>query len=161
MIHITLMRGIPGSGKSTIARLLCQLNIDVMSTDDYWYLPGPPGDGLYKFDIREITAAHIWNQKRVEDAIKRNAGNEFYLNLVVDNTNISSHAVAPYFDMAVKYNCAISILTVDTPLEECLRRNALRPKDRQVPESAIRKMHSQMGEMSADWELQKAKARVK
>lgn len=156
MTHITLMRGIPGSGKSTIARRITELDIDIMSTDDYWYLPGPPNRGEYKFDIREIEAAHIWNQDRVNRRISHGAGP-----CIVDNTNITTHAVAPYFDMAVKYGCTISILTVDTPLEECIRRNLLRSKDRQVPESAIRRMHAQMGFMSAEQELYKAKARVK
>lgn len=157
MTHITLMRGIPGSGKSTVAKAIAQLDFDVMSTDEYWYLPGPPNVGEYKFDIKEIAAAHIWNQSRVDKRLALG----FCPHVIIDNTNITSHAVAPYFDMAVRYGCSISILTVDTPLEECIRRNSLRSKDRQVPESAIRKMHSQMGEMSADWELQKAKARAK
>lgn len=158
MTHITLMRGIPGSGKSTIADLLRYAQhpeAKVFSTDDYWYLPGPPKSGLYNFDIKEIAAAHLWNQDRASRWATACD------HVIIDNTNITSRAVAPYFDMAVKYNCSISILTVDTPLEECIRRNALRSKDRQVPESAIRKMHSQMDSVSSDWELQKAKARVK
>lgn len=155
MTHITLMRGIPGSGKSSIAMKL-DGDVAVCSTDDFWYLH--TGGTYYAFDIKQIAEAHLWNQRRVEDCIKAKPP---YAGVIIDNTNITSHAVAPYFDLAVKYNCSISILTVDTPLEECIKRNALRSEDRQVPESAIRRMHEQMKEMSADRELAAAKRRVK
>lgn len=154
MTHITLMRGIPGSGKSTVAKAIVFLDIDIMSTDDFWYMTDPL---TYRFDIKQIAEAHAWNQDRVDKRLARG----MCPHIIIDNTNITSHAVAPYFDLAVKYNCTISIVTVDTPLEECIRRNALRSKDRQVPESAIRRMHEQMKEMSADRELAAAKRRVK
>lgn len=154
MTHITLMRGIPGSGKSMIANALCFDNAKIFSTDDFWYLND---SNVYDFRMEELHAAHRWNQMRVWEELALKLDRE----IIIDNTNITSHAVAPYFDLAVRFNCTISIITVDTPLEECIRRNALRSKDRQVPESAIRRMHEQMKEMSADRELAAAKRRVK
>ncbi len=68
MKTLHIMRGLPGSGKSTTARNLA-LALDagakiaaIYATDDYWYRP----NGKYDFNYDLIVEAHKWNQLRVE-----------------------------------------------------------------------------------------------
>ncbi|XP_023403015.1 NEDD4-binding protein 2-like 1 isoform X5 [Loxodonta africana] len=62
--HLYLLRGLPGSGKTTLAR---QLQHDfpravIFSTDDFF----SRDDGTYEFNPDFLEEAHKWNQKREE-----------------------------------------------------------------------------------------------
>lgn len=82
-----IMRGVPGSGKSTTARTLA-LKEHIFSTDEYW---GPD----YNFDISKLNQAHIWNQERVQYFAQAGVSP-----IIVDNTNISWKSVLPYVEIA-------------------------------------------------------------
>jgi NEDD4-binding protein 2 len=81
------MRGVPGSGKSTAAKMFA-LPENIFSTDEFW---GPE----YKFDFKRIGEAHKWNQQRVADAMR-----DGITPIVVDNTNITTKDMSPYVDFA-------------------------------------------------------------
>ncbi|XP_043747992.1 NEDD4-binding protein 2-like 1 isoform X3 [Cervus elaphus] len=74
--HLYLLRGLPGSGKTTLAR---QLQHDfpralIFSTDDFFFRE----DGAYEFNPDFLEEAHEWNQKRgISDRTKETfqAGN--------------------------------------------------------------------------------------
>ncbi|XP_068840689.1 NEDD4-binding protein 2-like 1 isoform X4 [Capricornis sumatraensis] len=74
--HLYLLRGLPGSGKTTLAR---QLQHDfpralIFSTDDFFFRE----DGAYEFNPDFLEEAHEWNQKRgISDRTKESfqAGN--------------------------------------------------------------------------------------
>lgn len=82
-----IMRGVPGSGKSTAARILVPQS-QIFSTDEFW---GPE----YNFDIKRLGEAHNWNQQRVKNAMEQGI-----TPIAVDNTNVSSREVKPYVQMA-------------------------------------------------------------
>lgn len=152
MPELILMRGIPGSGKSTWAKAHSEKHGHVvLSTDDYWY---KDGSGVYKFDPRLLQEAHRWNQARVRNAMM--AGRS----VIVDNTNLDSFAVAPYFDLAIKYGYEVRIESVYAHVQLCINRNLLRSVDRQIPFNVIYRMAEKFETpINAEAERERAKVR--
>ena len=153
-----IMRGIPGSGKSTAANTLKQVltavgsrKVGIFSTDDFWYR-----DGVYDWDAKKIGAAHCCNQTRVKNAITNG------MHVIVDNTNLDGFAMMPYFDMAVAADLDVILHTVDTPVETCIERQKERSDDRKVPEHVIRDMHDKLTrnqDITVESQLNKARIR--
>lgn len=94
---LILMRGLPGSGKSTKAKELAEqakslgLSVGIYSTDEYFMQ-----DGRYNFNPDKIGAAHAWNQDRVKAAM--NSGQDV---VIVDNTNTTHWECEHYEVMAL------------------------------------------------------------
>ena len=157
---MVIMRGIPGSGKSTIARGLATLlkppyfkdgESVVYSTDDYWYR----NSEVYAWDEKKIKEAHEWNQARVRLAAAEGK------HVIVDNTNLDSFAMAPYFDIALEHGMDVTIHTVRTPVEECIQRQSSRTEDRRVPDEVIRKMAAKLEAFKPTVEQEMNKAKIR
>jgi hypothetical protein len=86
---LIIMRGLPGSGKSTTAKAK-GIGGAVFSTDDFFMC-----DGRYVFVPSKISEAHAWNQARVNEAMENGVAP-----VVVDNTNVMKVHFQPYLDMA-------------------------------------------------------------
>lgn len=99
---IYLMRGLPGSGKSTMASGLGGL---VFSTDDFFMV-----DGQYRFDPEKIAEYHQKNIDRTEVAMK--TGEPL---IVIDNTNILAAHMRPYVLLADQYGYRVEIRMPTTP----------------------------------------------
>jgi predicted kinase len=89
-----LVRGLPGSGKSTVARLMVGYDYFNYETDKFWMV-----DGEYKFDITRIAEAHQWCQ----DEVRKCLTNGF--SAIVSNTFTTKREMQPYFDMAREFGC--------------------------------------------------------
>jgi predicted kinase len=138
---LILMRGIPGSGKSTVAEAIAtRIGAVVFSTDEYWYQRGERRGrpGFYDFDFEELGMAHQWNQSRAKNLMK------FGKNVVIDNTNIDERAMKPYRDLAKTYGYSVSVVYVNTDVETCIARQADRSEERRVPEDVIRAMAAKL-----------------
>ena len=86
-----IIRGIPGSGKTTLARKLApDANY---AADDYFY----DSDGNYKFDVTKLDAAHKWCHKAVENAMINGVPV-----IAVNNTFVRKWEYADYIEMAEK-----------------------------------------------------------
>jgi len=125
------MQGIPGSGKSTAAKMLYP-PAKIFSTDEFW------GED-YDYDPARAGFAHRWNQERVRWAMLQG-----YRTIVVDNTNLTRDAMRPYEKLATLFGYRLSVYRIDTPLEVCLERNRQRPPHRMIPEEVIREMHAKL-----------------
>jgi predicted kinase len=134
---LTLMQGIPGSGKSTVAKALADATgALIFSTDEFWYMGDP---SYYDYDKTRTAEAHNWNQRRAILEMSRNMHN-----IIIDNTNLTQEAVSPYLMGAYVFGYDTQVIRVDVPLEVAFARNATRPKDRQIPESVIEEMAERM-----------------
>lgn len=87
MLHI--IRGLPGSGKTTMAKTLVEKGvIDVYFEADQYF----EQNGVYTFDETKIKLAHEWCQNQVFDALERR------LIVAVSNTFSQRWEMEPYFE---------------------------------------------------------------
>ena len=97
MRQLVLMRGLPGSGKSTRARAIAIRHLSnkgtsmaILSTDDYHMV-----DGEYIFNAEMLGQFHELNHKRAERFMRC----ETEL-VIIDNTNVRHRDMKSYKDSA-------------------------------------------------------------
>ena len=140
MIKMLLfVRGLPGSGKSTVAEKYKAKHHDsciVCSTDEYWMRP----DGRYDWNYELIGEAHAWNQNRVERYLASEQAMDWDTIVIVDNTNVNFKEMKPYIIMALEFGYDIEFKEPDTEwkydVEECFKKNT-----HGVPYSTVLKMY--------------------
>ncbi|CAK6968930.1 NEDD4-binding protein 2-like 2 [Scomber scombrus] len=103
---LILMRGLPGSGKSTMARELLSTGPSglILSTDDYFAYK----DG-YHYEPGLLGKAHEWNQSRAKDAMHDGRSP-----VIIDNTNIQAWEMQPYVKMALERGYRVDFCEPDT-----------------------------------------------
>jgi predicted kinase len=100
-----IVRGIPGSGKSTFAKTLGGTHFE---TDNFFMV-----DGEYKFDVTKLKVAHEWCQNSVNTAMILNITTDLNNTIVVSNTFTQEWEMKPYFDMAETYGYRVFSLIVE------------------------------------------------
>ena len=96
-----LVRGIPGSGKSTKARqLLMEGLADVHFEADMYF----EVNGEYVFDPSKIKDAHAWCQKETDAALATGK------RVVVSNTFVKKWEASTYFDLAAKHGVDVEVI---------------------------------------------------
>lgn len=98
---LIIIRGLPGSGKSTKAKSLLRENPGWHHYEADMYFVQ---DGVYKFDGSKIGKAHEWCRTMTERAL-----DEGYT-VIVSNTFTTKFETQPYLDMAKKKNIPIEII---------------------------------------------------
>ena len=102
---MVLMRGLPGSGKTTLANQIIKPGGVVISTDDYFL----DREGRYCFDRNKISNAHSWNQQRAFKHTRKEK-----TPIIVDNTNIELWEMKPYIKIALENNYHVEFLEPST-----------------------------------------------
>jgi predicted kinase len=102
---LILLRGLPGAGKSTLAKLLSENGRHpVYSIDSYF----TNANGEYDFKFDENHKAYKSCEQRTEEALKQNKDKVF-----VDNTFTLGWELEPYFKLASHYNYQLHVVTVE------------------------------------------------
>lgn len=123
-----IIRGLPGSGKTTAANLLADRLIDEnsnwvnASADDYFMI-----NGKYKFDVKKLGESHKYCQNIVRNAMKKGDFKVF-----VSNTNTTKKELKDYYKLADEYGYSVISLIVEN------RHNG--NSIHNVPEKTIEKM---------------------
>ncbi|NWQ72760.1 N4BP2 protein, partial [Columbina picui] len=103
---LVLLRGVPGSGKSYLARTLLEDNPGgiILSTDDYF-----SKHGQYHYDPDYLGEAHDWNRKRAKEAFEMRISP-----IIIDNTNIQAWEMKPYVTLAQQFKYKVMFREPDT-----------------------------------------------
>ena len=104
-----IVRGLPGSGKSTFAEALVGSDFLVCEADKYFMQ-----DGEYKFDGSKLKEAHESCRNLVETYMKDSLVNDqFYREIAVSNTFTQEWEMQPYFDLAKQYDYMVFTIIVE------------------------------------------------
>jgi len=105
MRTVIILRGLPGSGKSSIVKYFEPCGY--VSMDLFW------GE-QYKFDRTRLREAVEWTHNRFISML-----DEFtHETIVVDNVSYKKEHFAFYLDEAKKRDCRVHVLHVERPLNE-------------------------------------------
>lgn len=95
-----IVRGLPGSGKSTFAKSIAPVHFEA----DMFFM----NDGEYKFDFSKIKEAHQWCQESTREAMVSGSPK-----VSVSNTFTQEWEMKPYYEMAEKYGYTVFSVIVE------------------------------------------------
>ena len=140
---LLLLRGVPGSGKSTFLRQQ-GLAPYTLSADTLRLLYSSPVlDNEGRWCISQRFDKVMWPllMNLLEERMRRGCFT------VVDATNIRGKDMTNYKKLANEYKYRVYVVDfTDVPLAEALQRNRLREEYKQVPEAVIKRMHAQLAD---------------
>uniref|UniRef100_A0A670I0X7 NEDD4 binding protein 2 like 2 n=2 Tax=Podarcis muralis TaxID=64176 RepID=A0A670I0X7_PODMU len=104
---LLILRGLPGSGKTTLSRILLGQSRDgiIFSTDEYFR----QNNGCWSYNVGQLGAAHDWNQKRARQAMDQGRSP-----IIIDNTNTQAWEMKPYVEAALEKGYRIEFHEPDT-----------------------------------------------
>lgn len=109
MKTLILVRGLPGSGKSSFAHFIWS-TYAICEADKFFV----GEDGVYRFDSAKIKQAHEWCRNEVEIKMKDNEANpQYYPEIVVSNTFTQEWEMEPYFELAKRYGYKVFSIIVE------------------------------------------------
>lgn len=130
MLKLIMMKGLPGSGKSTIARKL---------VDDSGFVR------VNKDDLRAMLHNSKWSKGNEKQILKARdwlvrASLSAGKSVVVDDTNFAPEHERELRTIAQDHKAAFEVNFVNTPLDECIKRDLNRLNS--VGETVIRRMYN-------------------
>lgn len=99
MQKLYLLRGLPGSGKSSLAKILKAQRFEHIEADMYHIT-----EGRYEFKPDKAKEAHAWCRAATREAL------EFGEDVVVANTFTQLGELQPYLEMAEEFGIVPNII---------------------------------------------------
>lgn len=110
MKNLILLRGLPGSGKSTAAKLLGAGGAGTAHFEaDMYFMQ----DGEYKFDASKIKDAHNWCQNSVEHAMLLNHTTGHNSTIIVSNTFTQEWEMEVYYNLAKQWDYRVTSMIIE------------------------------------------------
>lgn len=129
MAKLIVLRGAPGSGKTTYARSRFP-DLPLMEADSYHV----GEDGVYRFDKGRMPDAHHWCQVETRSFLRRGKS------VVVANTFTRVWELQPYLDMAAELGADVEIY----------RLSGEYPNVHGVPPKIVEVMRSRMEDVGGE-----------
>jgi predicted kinase len=105
MLDLILLRGLPGAGKTTLAKVLSdEGKFPVFSIDDYF----TDEMGRYEFRFQENHLAYKQCEERVGDAMQQGVSK-----IIVHNTFTMEWEMEPYVKLAAEHSYRLHVATVE------------------------------------------------
>jgi predicted kinase len=105
MKNLILLRGLPGSGKSTVADLIGAKGAGYAHFEaDMFFMQ----DGIYKFDASKLQLAHNWCMIQTEKAMADDTSI-----IIVSNTFTQNWEMDFYYEKAKYYDYRVMSLVVE------------------------------------------------
>jgi predicted kinase len=105
MKTLYLLRGLPGGGKSTLAKKLSSEMTGHVEADMFFI----NHKGEYNFDASKLKEAHEWCRKEAESFMKSDG----FDTVIVSNTFTQEWEMKPYYEMAEKFGYMVFSLIVE------------------------------------------------
>lgn len=105
MNSLIILRGLPGSGKTTLANLLSENKWPVFSIDSYFT---DPVTKEYNFQFDKNHLAYKNCEAQTQKAMQNNIAKIF-----IDNVFSIDWEIEPYFKLASAYNYSVYVVTVE------------------------------------------------
>ncbi len=123
MYKMSILRGVPGSGKSTWAenaQLSQPDEVVIVSADSFFV----GSDGVYRFDYTKLGKAHERCFRSAACYVVRPwQMPDNSLHLIIDNTNTTAIEMAPYVALANAFSMDLEILFFDVDSKIAHARN--------------------------------------
>jgi len=103
--ELFLLRGLPGSGKSSIAKSLSTSMSGHVEADMFFL----NHEGEYKFDASKLKEAHEWCRKEAESYMKPHG----FDRVIVSNTFTQEWEMDAYYNLARKYGYRVHSIIVE------------------------------------------------
>ena len=133
-MKLIIMRGVSGSGKSTMAEKIAaeQCFALLFSTDDYFMV-----EGEYRFDPKRLREYHAANVDRTKNAMLDKCPC-----IIIDNTNTQAWEMKPYVELAIEYGYSVNIVEPEpVSFDEIMKRQAQRKdQNKALPPEVVQKM---------------------